>query len=261
MGCTGVEVFPHRFRHHFSRTWLDRGGAEGDLMELNGWPSPQMLRQAKGGPTRPSRTATGNFTRPARGAAIPSAPATCAASSRSRTSTPPGSSAAPAARTGRSAPSSPRYRPIPQTSIVGRRGLGDPVGKTWAVFWDCLPDREGSPRVGGSRKAAPRAPAGTSRSRRRQARSSGVPETGLRRAGLAGCLRHREAGRQAGAGHEVRPGPAGGDRRAGRRRGCRRGRRRRAIARRGSLPRAGTPRPAGPAARPGSPRRCAPRPG
>ena len=37
--------FPHRFRHHFSHTWLDRGGAEGDLMELNGWTSPQMLRR------------------------------------------------------------------------------------------------------------------------------------------------------------------------------------------------------------------------
>ncbi len=36
----GVEVFPHRFRHHFSHAWLDRGGAEGDLMELNGWASP-----------------------------------------------------------------------------------------------------------------------------------------------------------------------------------------------------------------------------
>jgi hypothetical protein len=34
-----------RFRHHFSHTWLDRGGAEGDLMELNGWTSPQMLRR------------------------------------------------------------------------------------------------------------------------------------------------------------------------------------------------------------------------
>jgi len=32
-------------RHHFSHTWLDRGGAEGDLMELNGWSSPQMLRR------------------------------------------------------------------------------------------------------------------------------------------------------------------------------------------------------------------------
>ena len=41
----GIDVFPHRFRHHFSHTWLDRGGAEGDLMELNGWSSPQMLRR------------------------------------------------------------------------------------------------------------------------------------------------------------------------------------------------------------------------
>jgi integrase len=39
----GVDVWPHRFRHHFSHTWLD-GGPEGDLMELNGWTSPQMLR-------------------------------------------------------------------------------------------------------------------------------------------------------------------------------------------------------------------------
>jgi site-specific recombinase XerD len=39
----GVEVNPHKFRHHFSHTFLDRGGAEGDLMELNGWSSPQML--------------------------------------------------------------------------------------------------------------------------------------------------------------------------------------------------------------------------
>jgi len=39
----GVAVYPHRFRHHFSRTWLDRGGPEGDLMELNGWTSPPML--------------------------------------------------------------------------------------------------------------------------------------------------------------------------------------------------------------------------
>ena len=41
----GVEVFPYRFRNHFSHTWLDRGGAERDLMELNGWTSPQMLRR------------------------------------------------------------------------------------------------------------------------------------------------------------------------------------------------------------------------
>jgi site-specific recombinase XerD len=41
----GVAAHPHRFRHHFSHTWLDRGGPEGDLMELNGWTSPQMLRR------------------------------------------------------------------------------------------------------------------------------------------------------------------------------------------------------------------------
>jgi integrase len=39
----GVEVWPHRFRHHFSHTWLDRGGPEGDLMELDGWSCAQML--------------------------------------------------------------------------------------------------------------------------------------------------------------------------------------------------------------------------
>jgi len=44
----GVRVYPHRFRHHFSHTWLDRGGAEGDLMELNGWSSPQMLQRYGG---------------------------------------------------------------------------------------------------------------------------------------------------------------------------------------------------------------------
>jgi len=38
-----VTVYPHRLRHHFNHTWLDRGGAERDLMELNGWTSPQML--------------------------------------------------------------------------------------------------------------------------------------------------------------------------------------------------------------------------
>jgi integrase len=39
----GVAVHPQRFRHHFSHTWLARGGAGGDLMQLNGWSSPQML--------------------------------------------------------------------------------------------------------------------------------------------------------------------------------------------------------------------------
>ena len=31
--------------HNFSHTWLDRGGPESDLLELNGWASPQMLRR------------------------------------------------------------------------------------------------------------------------------------------------------------------------------------------------------------------------
>jgi hypothetical protein len=40
----GVEVFPHRFRHHFSHAWLDRGGAWGGLM---GWrlDVPTMVRR------------------------------------------------------------------------------------------------------------------------------------------------------------------------------------------------------------------------
>jgi len=41
----GLSLCPHRFRHHFSHTCLDRRGPEGDLMELNGWTSPQMLRR------------------------------------------------------------------------------------------------------------------------------------------------------------------------------------------------------------------------
>jgi integrase/recombinase XerD len=39
----GIKMHPHMFRHTFSHNWLDKGGAEGDLMELNGWEGPQML--------------------------------------------------------------------------------------------------------------------------------------------------------------------------------------------------------------------------
>ena len=35
------------------RAWLDRGGAEGDLMELNGWTSPQMLCRYGARPAAP----------------------------------------------------------------------------------------------------------------------------------------------------------------------------------------------------------------
>jgi len=41
----GLKIYPHQFRHTFTHRWLDAGGAEGDLMELNGWDSPQMLRR------------------------------------------------------------------------------------------------------------------------------------------------------------------------------------------------------------------------
>jgi site-specific recombinase XerD len=40
----GLDIHPHLFRHTFAHNWLDAGGAEGDLMELAGWDSAQMLR-------------------------------------------------------------------------------------------------------------------------------------------------------------------------------------------------------------------------
>lgn len=42
--AAGVDIHPHMFRHTFSHNWLDKGGAEGDLMEQNGWTSPAMIR-------------------------------------------------------------------------------------------------------------------------------------------------------------------------------------------------------------------------
>lgn len=40
----GIEgLNPHRFRHTFAHRWLAAGGTEGDLQELAGWRSPQML--------------------------------------------------------------------------------------------------------------------------------------------------------------------------------------------------------------------------
>lgn len=38
-----VKINPHRFRHDFSHRYLKNGGNEGDLMQQNGWTSPQML--------------------------------------------------------------------------------------------------------------------------------------------------------------------------------------------------------------------------
>ena len=53
----GVSVYPHRFRHHFSHTWLDRGGAERDLMELNGWNSPRCSPGTAPAPAAPAPAA------------------------------------------------------------------------------------------------------------------------------------------------------------------------------------------------------------
>jgi len=38
-----VVAAPHRFRHDAAHRALDAGKAEGDLQELTGWRSPQML--------------------------------------------------------------------------------------------------------------------------------------------------------------------------------------------------------------------------
>lgn len=36
-GRTGVQLYPHRFRHHLNHTGLNCGGAEGDVMQLRLW--------------------------------------------------------------------------------------------------------------------------------------------------------------------------------------------------------------------------------
>jgi site-specific recombinase XerD len=54
--AAGMDLWPHLFRHTFSHNWLDSGGAEGDLLELNGWESAAMLglygRSARGARAR-----------------------------------------------------------------------------------------------------------------------------------------------------------------------------------------------------------------
>ena len=55
--AVGLNLNPHVFRHNFSHRWLDAGGAEGDLMELNGWdtadgPPLRRLRSLRPRPPR-----------------------------------------------------------------------------------------------------------------------------------------------------------------------------------------------------------------
>lgn len=38
-------IHPHQFRHTFAHVWLNGGGNEGDLMEIAGWSSRDMLRR------------------------------------------------------------------------------------------------------------------------------------------------------------------------------------------------------------------------
>ena len=47
----GVEVFPHRFRHHFSHTWLDHGGAVA-AEHLRGGPAVELHQVALGAARR-----------------------------------------------------------------------------------------------------------------------------------------------------------------------------------------------------------------
>ena len=41
----GVKLHAHAFRHGFADAWLKAGGSEGDLQELAGWKSSQMVRR------------------------------------------------------------------------------------------------------------------------------------------------------------------------------------------------------------------------
>lgn len=61
--ATAVElkINPHMFRHTFTHNFLVRGGEEGDLLELNGWTTGQMLNRY--GRSKRSARAQSNYDR------------------------------------------------------------------------------------------------------------------------------------------------------------------------------------------------------
>jgi integrase/recombinase XerC len=60
---TGVNLFPHLFRHTFAHNWLDRGGNESDLEEIAGWTNGTVMlrRYARSARSQRARKAHKTF--------------------------------------------------------------------------------------------------------------------------------------------------------------------------------------------------------
>ena len=109
----GVDAFPHRFRHHFSHTWLDRGGPEGDRWGSTAGPpadAPPLRRQRPQCPRPPHLRP---HLRPAPETASPTTPALALG-----------------------APPSPARHPGPEAQLLRQELPGIPVYST-----NKMPDR------------------------------------------------------------------------------------------------------------------------